>query len=654
MWLDQCLEDHRDSCPSKTSTLPTRVIDVGDESHPPKLYVTHHEHGAWFALSHCWGREVHFLTESRSLADRQQAMAFEDIPATFRDAILVTRRLRCQYLWIDSLCIIQDSLEDWARESSQMQHYYKNSVLTIATDHLTGDHESFLEPPRPQYLTSVQVPFGTNVTVTPIYIYIRNRVHLPGYENDSAPLNTRGWTLQENLLSPRTLHYAEHQVVFECQKYSVTESDLSPRGTSDADVFTTIKRFFLKPECSRQDLSVSKYPTMATYYDPIYRWYQIILEYYKRSLTFEDDRFAAISGLAREISQQSKMTYKAGIWVEDFHVGLLWNASCRGSRPSKYRAPSWSWASLDINMHWGQNINPLFELYFGPKNQSAIYREADMLEVDLDLADGDPYGRLLSGSLRLRGRWLPYRFWRGATPTYFATFWRKPMYHNIYRGLRTPDGRDQLICSFDEEEEEEEEEEIGLLGEHESENESESRGLPGSSAAKPDMETFGASICTHPQDHSASKTPSSENYEEQNPISSSKSNDTCSSTSEIKDEDEETLHSWDPAILDETSMLQIASCTSSFGERELSIFYALLLRPVVGQGDLGFRRVGIAEIPDVDGLGVNGWESKECTIVWVASCWMMPYKSWTIDEKGVPRGTTQWLRQSQYFQRKHS
>ncbi|CAD6587465.1 MAG: hypothetical protein ASARMPREDX12_002853 [Alectoria sarmentosa] len=493
-----------------------------------------------------------------------------------------------------------------------MQHYYKNSVLTIATDHLTGDHESFLKPPRPQYSMSVKVPFGTNVTVTPVYIYIRDLVHLPGYENDSAPLNTRGWTLQENLLSPRTLHYAEHQVVFECQKYSVTESDLTPRGTSDADVFTTIKRFFLKPECSRQDLSVVKYPTMATYYEPLYRWYQIILEYYKRSLTFEDDRFAAISGLAREISQQSKMTYKAGIWVEDIHVGLLWNASCRGSRPSTYRAPSWSWASLDINMHWGQNINPSFELYYGPQNQSAVYREADLLEVDLELADGDPYGRLLSGSLRLRGRWLPYRLWRGATPTYFATFWRKPMYHNTYRGSRTPDGRDQLICSFDEEEEEEDEE--GLLGEDESEIESETRGLPEMLADKPDAETLLASDCTHPQDPFASKMPSSENYPEQIPVPSSKSDDTSPSTSDEGEEDEETLHSWSSAILDEVSMLQTAKCTSNFGKREISFFYALLLRPVVGQGDL-FRRVGIAEIPDVDGLGVDGWESRDCTIV---------------------------------------
>ena len=105
-------------------------------------------------------------------------------------------------------------------------------------------------------------------------------------------------------------------------------------------------------------------------------------------------RFAAISSLAREISQQSKMTYKAGVWVEDFHLGLLWSVNCRGSLPKQYRAPSWSWASLDINMSWG---NTDFQLYFGPRNYEAVYQEVELLKMDVELAGGDPYGRLLVG-----------------------------------------------------------------------------------------------------------------------------------------------------------------------------------------------------------------------------------------------------------------
>ena len=106
-------------------------------------------------------------------------------------------------------------------------------------------------------------------------------------------------------------------------------------------------------------------------------------------------------------------------------------------------------------MAWGQNVNPASQLHLGPKNYSATYQEAELLDIDVELADGDPYGRLLSGSLRLKGRWLPYRLWRGKTATYFATYWRKPMYHQGLLGRHKPDGRDQLICSFDEDEEHE-------------------------------------------------------------------------------------------------------------------------------------------------------------------------------------------------------
>lgn len=62
-----------------------------------------------------------------------------DLPPLFQDAIIITRQLGLRYLWIDSLCIIQDSLRDWETEAAKMASIYQNSYVTIsATDASNG------------------------------------------------------------------------------------------------------------------------------------------------------------------------------------------------------------------------------------------------------------------------------------------------------------------------------------------------------------------------------------------------------------------------------------------------------------------------------------------------------------------------------------
>lgn len=102
--------------------MPTCVIDIGHPSGPivPRLYVNEGRRGPWVALSHCWGREVHFVTDSENIWAKQTGISLADLPHTFQDAIHVTRKLGHGYLWIDSLCIIQDSRSDWARESIRL------------------------------------------------------------------------------------------------------------------------------------------------------------------------------------------------------------------------------------------------------------------------------------------------------------------------------------------------------------------------------------------------------------------------------------------------------------------------------------------------------------------------------------------------------
>jgi hypothetical protein len=86
-----------------------------------------------------------YVTRVNNIEQKVQGIDFNCLPPTFRDAIIVTRQLKCQFLWIDSLCIIQDSHSDWVIESAKMQAYYQQAVVTLAADRAVGDHEGFLQ-----------------------------------------------------------------------------------------------------------------------------------------------------------------------------------------------------------------------------------------------------------------------------------------------------------------------------------------------------------------------------------------------------------------------------------------------------------------------------------------------------------------------------
>jgi hypothetical protein len=136
-WLQDCLENHPQCQISSNSEaeLPTRILDVdppGPQACQIRLYETNGETGLYVALSHCWGKSQMFKTERGSLNLRRRNIPWDIIPRTFQDAITFVRRLGLRYLWIDSLCIIQDDRADWERESAKMASIYTNAVLTIA------------------------------------------------------------------------------------------------------------------------------------------------------------------------------------------------------------------------------------------------------------------------------------------------------------------------------------------------------------------------------------------------------------------------------------------------------------------------------------------------------------------------------------------
>lgn len=108
-WLRDCEQCHASCARQTLPKLPTRVVDVQE---PSRLYETNHESSRYVALSHCWGKVSLYRTKKATLGVHKKGIGWDDLFKTLQDAIALTRQLEIPYIWIDSLCIVQDDTLD--------------------------------------------------------------------------------------------------------------------------------------------------------------------------------------------------------------------------------------------------------------------------------------------------------------------------------------------------------------------------------------------------------------------------------------------------------------------------------------------------------------------------------------------------------------
>jgi hypothetical protein len=156
----------------------------------------------------------------------------------FQDAVLITRRLKIKYLWIDSLCIIQDSLEDWAREAARMGDIYRHAFLTLFAFDSKDCHEGILVERSPgspidtgnlhDDERSLKVPSKPESKLAKMAVL------------KSSPLCKRGWVLQERLLLPRILYYSIEEFFWEYLACIARESEMGFKVYRPARTFTNV------------------------------------------------------------------------------------------------------------------------------------------------------------------------------------------------------------------------------------------------------------------------------------------------------------------------------------------------------------------------------------------------------------------------------
>ncbi|KAF2179173.1 HET-domain-containing protein [Zopfia rhizophila CBS 207.26] len=350
--IDKCSEEHEICRVPADTVLSTRVLDIGDLKSQEltesiTLFDTMQHRAPYACLSHCWGA-VHTITTTRdNIQSNKEGMRIASLPRTFQDAIDFTRRLGIRYLWIDSLCIIQDDEEDWRREAAQMCDLYRNCVICIASTNSSDDRGGCYN-----YQPIRTVRFSSNTygkcktESSPWEVFVRTPLKhwalsdTPfGNRDNTGILRTRGWVYQERMLAPRFLNFLEQEVACECRLGSRCECgcqcDLMTMGAKKSE-FT-------------------KAVTEGNIDSLAFEWRQMIGSYTSLKLTYQQDRLPAIAGIAQRFQEIRGSTYHAGIWRDTAVVDLTWevwhhSASWKERGKNTYArvdgVPSWSWGCV--------------------------------------------------------------------------------------------------------------------------------------------------------------------------------------------------------------------------------------------------------------------------------------------------------------------
>ena len=425
-WTQDCIRHHTRCESLEEGILPLRVINVGtvDGARPWLEETFGEKRGTYVALSHCWGGHQPLKTTLATRARRRAEIEWSLLPKTFQDAIQITRALGISYIWIDSLCIVQDDEQDWAENAAQMGAIFEGSYITLsatsAKDSTVGCFTSRTVATDKAILSAVDIPGlpSAAVHVRPVrgsaahsWLTTAN----PDVTHRmNAPILGRGWCFQERLLASRVVHFARDEIVFECKSRCRCEC-----GGADALSFKALYVPMLEQGKPVADLELSvealhnEIAALSMGLDK-QKWRMLVEHYSTRNFTHLRDVLPALSALASRHDQATNDTYLAGLWKSQMPMDLLWYSKMekQSFRPLEransdmsvvtedgnsriYTAPTFSWASRIGPVTWISTFD-------------SSKPTARLVDAQCTPRSHDVFGEVEDGFVRLRGPTLPY------------------------------------------------------------------------------------------------------------------------------------------------------------------------------------------------------------------------------------------------------
>jgi hypothetical protein len=319
------------------------------------------------------------MTTSKNFQELKLGFEQEILPTAFRDAATLAQSLRISYLWIDTLCIIQDSDVDWAEQAAKMGEVFEGATITIAASSSVEPYQTLFQDRLPQYQ---EFELNSEATKQPNVMFRARRkldrgIHAKTGRTDSDPLDKRAWALQEKMLSSRLIAFTGAELQWTCRTLRACECHQNPYPSQP--LFTALA------ETSGEEM-IMKYSRT---------WSQVIEEYSTRKLTIQEDMLPALSGLARAFGNVTGFKYVGGLWKESLLYDLVWQ---RDIEPlvihRTWLAPSFSWASAPgaVNFRFARHSYP-----------GRRISHITLIESYYKTSGTDTYSRAMDGRIVVRG-----------------------------------------------------------------------------------------------------------------------------------------------------------------------------------------------------------------------------------------------------------
>ena len=414
-WIHDCVQNH-DACATHSNGVqrtPTRLIEIKSaitgelsarlvETDPEDTY-------KYIALSHSWAQSKPLKTDRHNYLEHKDEIPWNKLSTVYQDTLSLAKSLAVSYVWIDSLCIIQQDPEEWEREAHHMGAVYSNAFLVF----VALGNELALEKDPIEEFTIVGTMKESGEDVYKSTIKVRRKIdhdNLVNSANDetAGAWFSRGWCFQERLFASRLLHFGGplEDIAFECNTHLRCEcGGVENLTTSRSDGLSSLW-CHTKAQFTREFNEVATLPpddmnddVLAETRNKLFAMYIALCEdFSSKRFSFSDDTLPAMDSLASKLGPYLG-EYHAGLWEHNILIGMQWE-SFNAKRSQRYTpccAPSFSWASRTGGAIW--YLNPKEILTDTEDHEFAEVVEALTIAADPAI----PYGKVVFSDITLRG-----------------------------------------------------------------------------------------------------------------------------------------------------------------------------------------------------------------------------------------------------------